>query len=123
MNKTEIITTSTGKIQGYISEGIQIFKGIPFAEPPIGDLRFKPPVKKEPWEDVLEATEYGPYAYQGYSPLEEMLNQKVDEDEDCLYLNIWTPSPDNKKRPVMVWVHGGSFITGGGAVPIYEGSY
>ena len=121
MNKTEIITTSTGKIQGLISEGIQIFKGIPFAEPPIGDLRFKPPVKKKPWEDVLEATEYGPYAYQGFTPL-EMFVREIQEDEDCLSLNIWTPSLDDKKRPVMVWIHGGAFVTGGGAVPIYDGS-
>ncbi|KKN30997.1 hypothetical protein LCGC14_0828460 [marine sediment metagenome] len=119
--KTEIINTSTGKIQGYISDGIQIFKGIPFAEPPIGDLRFKPPVKKQPWEGVLEATEFGPYAYQGFTPL-EMFVQEVKEDEDCLCLNIWTPSPDDKKRPVMVWIHGGAFVTGGGANLTYDGS-
>ena len=122
MDKTKIIETKSGKIQGYIQEGLHIFKGIPFAEPPIGSLRFSPPLGKKPWEGILETTEYGPYAFQGYSPLEEMFPQDIQENEDCLTLNVWTPAIDSIKRPVMVWIHGGAFVTGSGAVPIYDGS-
>ncbi len=64
MNKTDVIETKSGKIQGYIDNGIHVFKGIPYTEPPIGDLRFKPPADKRPWNGVLDATEYGPYAFQ-----------------------------------------------------------
>ncbi|MFX1323799.1 MAG: carboxylesterase/lipase family protein [Promethearchaeota archaeon] len=122
MDKTKIIETKSGKIQGYVQGGLQIFKAIPFAEPPIGSLRFSPPVRKKPWEGVLETMKYGPYAFQGYSPLEEMFPQDIQESEDCLTLNVWTPATDSSKRPVMVWIHGGAFVTGSGAVPIYDGS-
>jgi len=120
MNKTEIIETESGKIQGYIQDKLQIFKGIPFAEPPIGALRFQPPVKKKAWDNIFKATEYGSYAFQGFSPLQ--VGQEIQESEDCLTLNVWTPATDNKKRPVMVWIHGGAFVTGGGVSPLYDGS-
>ena len=122
MNKTVIIETKSGKIQGYKENGIEIFKGIPYAEPPIDDLRFSPPVAKKQWDDVLDATEYGHCAYQGYTKLEDFTGKLQPESEDCLNLNIWTPSVDNKKRPVMFWIHGGSFIFGGGVDPMYNGS-
>jgi para-nitrobenzyl esterase len=122
MKKTEIIETKSGKVQGYVEDGVKIFKGIPFAEPPIGDLRFSPPLEKKPWKDIFDATEYGPYTLQGYTPLEDLLGKLEPQSEDCLTLNIWTPATDNRKRPVMVWIHGGAYITGGGATPIYDGS-
>jgi len=71
MKKTAIIETKSGKIQGYTENGLEIFKGIPYAEPPIGDLRFRPPVAKKTWDDVLDATKYGHCAFQAYSQLEE----------------------------------------------------
>ncbi|TFG28213.1 MAG: carboxylesterase/lipase family protein [Promethearchaeota archaeon] len=122
MNKTDIIETNSGKVQGYIKDGIQIFKGIPYAEPPIGDLRFRPPVSKKPWNNVLNASKYGPCAYQGYTQLEEWFGKLQPESEDCLNLNIWTPAADNKKRPVMFWIHGGAFIMGSGIDPMYDGT-
>jgi para-nitrobenzyl esterase len=122
MNKTEIVKTEIGKVQGFVSDGIQVFKGIPYAEPPLGDLRFRSPVAKKPWNDVLDAIGYGSCAYQGYSQLEEWFGKLQPESEDCLTLNIWTPATDNKKRPVMVWIHGGAFIMGGGVDPMYDGS-
>ena len=122
MNKTVIIETKSGKIQGYKENGIEIFKGIPYAEPPVEELRFSPPVAKKQWDDVLDATEYGNCAYQGYTQLEDFIGKLQPESEDCLNLNIWTPSVDNKKRPVMFWIHGGSFIFGGGIDPMYDGS-
>ena len=117
-----IIETKSGKVQGYIENDVDVYKGIPYAEPPIGDLRFSPPVMKKPWDGVLKAKEYSPFAFQGYSMLEDYFGKNEPESEDCLYLNIWTPVADNEKRPVMFWIHGGAFITGGGGVPIYDGS-
>jgi para-nitrobenzyl esterase len=117
-----IIETKAGKIQGYTQDGLEIFKGIPYAEPPIGDLRFSPPLPKKPWDNILDAKEYGHFAFQGYTMLEEYFGKLEPESEDCLFLNIWTPAIDNKKRPVMFWIHGGAFIMGGGGDPIYNGS-
>ncbi|MFX1281217.1 MAG: carboxylesterase/lipase family protein [Promethearchaeota archaeon] len=116
-----IIETKTGKIQGYRENGVEIFKGIPYAEPPIDALRFLPPVAKEPWDDVFKATEYGPCSFQGYTMLEEWFGKLEPESEDCLTLNIWTPAADDEKRPVMFWIHGGAFIMGGGTHEFYEG--
>ncbi len=122
MNKSDIIDTTYGKIQGYKENGLVIFKGVPYAEPPINELRFSPPVEKKPWDDVLDASEYGHCAYQGYSQLEDFTGKLQPESEDCLNLNIWTPNVDNKKRPVMFWIHGGAFIMGGGIDTMYDGS-
>lgn len=122
MNKTDIINTNSGKVEGYREKDLEIFKGIPFAEPPIGDLRFMAPVAKTPWGGLLNATEYGPCGFQGYSILEKYFGKLKPESEDCLNLNIWTPKADDKKRPVMVWFHGGAFIFGGGKNPLYDGS-
>ncbi|MHA1256237.1 MAG: carboxylesterase/lipase family protein [Promethearchaeota archaeon] len=122
MKKTELIETKSGKIQGYYENGLEIFKGIPYAEPPVGDLRLRPPVAKIPWNEALDATEYGPCSFQGYSQLEEWFGKPQPESEDCLNLNIWTPATDNKKRPVMFWIHGGAFTIGTGKDPMYDGS-
>jgi len=122
MEKSNIIETKTGKIQGYKEEGLEIFKGIPFAEPPIGKLRFSPPVSKQSWDGVLNTTEYGPCSFQGHSELEQYLGKLEPESEDCLSLNIWTPAGDSEKRPVMFWIHGGAFMIGGGTDPMYDGS-
>ena len=117
-----IVEVNCGKIKGYTENNLQIFKGIPYAEPPIGDLRFSPPQAKKHWNGVLEATEFGPCAFQGYTALEEIIGKLQPESEDCLTLNIWTPAIDNKKRPVMFWIHGGAFIFGGSRAPTYDGS-
>lgn len=119
---TIIIETESGKIKGYSKDNLQIFKGIPYAEPPIGPLRFSPPVPREPWSDVLDATNFGPYTVQGFNPLEMVFGKlPIKQDEaECLSLNIWTPAIDGK-RPVMVWIHGGGFLFGSGADPIYNG--
>ena len=122
MNKSEVVDTTSGKLQGYKEEGLVIFKGIPYAEPPVGDLRFSPPVEKKQWEGVFDATKYGHCAYQGYTQLEDFTGKLQPESEDCLNLNIWTPNTDDKKRPVMFWIHGGAFLMGGGIDPIYDGS-
>ena len=116
-----IIDTKSGKVQGYSDNGVEVYKGIPFAEPPIGDLRFQPPVAKEPWDGVLEATKYGSCSFQGSTQLEKWFGKLEPESEDCLTLNIWTPAADDVKRPVMFWIHGGAFIMGGGTHEFYDG--
>ncbi|NVM43346.1 MAG: carboxylesterase/lipase family protein [Candidatus Lokiarchaeota archaeon] len=122
MNKSDVIDTTSGQMQGYKEDDLVIFKGIPYAEPPIDELRFSPPVPKKRWDGVLEATKYGACSYQGYTLLEDFTGKLQPEGEDCLNLNIWTPNIDNKKRPVMFWIHGGAFIMGSGVDTMYDGS-
>ena len=90
MKKTEIINTKTGKLQGYIEEGVQIFKGIPYAEPPICELRLNTPKSKKPWNDVLQALDYKPVAPQP-PPYDDYFPPPPQEEADCLNINIWTP--------------------------------
>lgn len=132
--QSEIITgenvavtdTQSGKVRGYIHDGIYTYKGIPYATAE----RFKPAVKVQPWEGVRSSTMYGPVA-----PLLTPTTQVQDESEfvfdhdwgytseDCLRINIWTPSiDDNKKRPVLFWIHGGGFTAGSSQeLPSYHG--
>ena len=117
-----VVEVNCGKIKGYTENNLHIFKGIPYAEPPIGDLRFIPPQVKKPWNGVLETTEFGPCAFQGYTALEDITGKLQPESEDCLTLNIWTPAIDDKKRPVMFWIHGGAYIFGGSRSPAYDGT-
>ena len=119
MEKTEIIETLSGKIRGYKNDGLEIFKGIPYAARPIGDLRFKPPMS-DPWPGLLEAYDFGPECPQAIPPL-LMTPPNPQSEPDCLTLNIWTPSADDEKRPVMVWIHGGGFTVGSGR--LYDGSH
>ncbi|MFW9824709.1 MAG: carboxylesterase/lipase family protein [Candidatus Thorarchaeota archaeon] len=123
MEKTKIIETKYGKIQGYIEQGIKIFKGIPYTSPPVGDLRFKPPIPPEPWRRVRNATEFGPICPQPSDQTEKSkMKTPLEQDEaNCLTLNIWTPELDNEKRPVMFWIHGGGFEGGSSAEESYSG--
>ena len=106
MEKTKIVETKAGKIQGIKDGGIEIFKGIPYAERIVGDLRFKPLVPAKRFIGVYRATEFGPVSPQAISP--KLLGPPEPQSEpDCLTMNIWTPSSDQGKRPVMVWIHGG----------------
>ncbi len=122
------------KVEGGLISGTQsaahdvhIFKGIPFAAPPVGQWRWKEPQPVLTWKGVRECTAFGPSPMQN-SPVpmmmwtEEFMIPKEPISEDCLYLNVWTgaKSPD-EKRPVIVWIYGGGFGTGGSAVPIYDG--
>ncbi len=115
------IETGLGAIRGTTgpSEG-QIFLGIPFAAPPVGDLRFRHPIPPDGWSGVLEATTYRASAPQGQSVTPGMAAEGAIA-EDCLYLNVFTPGCDAQRRPVMVWIHGGAFTLGGASAPIYDG--
>ncbi len=116
MEENNIVETSYGKIRGYSRRGIIKFKGVPYAASPVGDLRFRAPAPVEPWIDVLDATNFGPIVPQPPPQIESRYVRNMPQDEaDCLTLNIWTSAIDDRKRPVMVWIHGGGFTGGSGA--------
>lgn len=117
-----IASTSYGQLRGDLSDGLQIFRGVPFAKPPVGALRFAAPEPPACWDGVREATAFGHGALQAESPVSQALAMEVpDTDEDCLYLNIWTPGVEGR-RPVMVWIHGGAFVIGSGSQDLYNGA-
>jgi para-nitrobenzyl esterase len=116
MEQESIVETSNGKIRGYGRRGIIKFKGIPYAASPAGNGRFKPPAPIDPWTGVRDVLEYGPIAPQPQSNLEKLFGgMRVQNEAECLTLNIWTPGVDSAKRPVMFFIHGGAFVTGTGA--------
>jgi len=105
-------TVKGGVVQGTVEDGIAVFRGIPFAAPPVGDLRWKAPQPVKPWEGVLAADKFAPSSIQ---PAVAWMGE-VPTSEDCLYLNIWTPAKSAKEKlPVMVWIYGGGFAFGGTA--------
>ena len=110
------VRTESGQVSGSGSDVIA-FKGIPFAAPPVGDLRWKPPQKAASWSGVRACTAFGDDPVQ--MPNIEVRGPKISED--CLTLNVWTPAPGAGKLPVMVWFYGGGFQLGSGSIPIYEG--
>jgi len=118
-----IAKTNCGNIKGIkVKENVLRFIGIPYAKPPVGALRFKAPVDPETWTGIKDATEFGPASIQPNDEGEAV--SMGAQSEDCLLLNIWTQGLDtNKKRPVMVWIHGGGFYTGGTNDPWYDGTF
>ena len=122
----EIVTidTPSGRLAGARSGQVACFKGIPFARPPVGALRWRAPEPLEPWAGVRDAANFGPICPQAPTQVEALLGVAVGEQsEDCLHLNIWTPACDDAKRPVMVWIHGGAFVLGAGSHGVYEGRW
>lgn len=116
-----IVQTTSGALLGREKGGVFQFNGIPYAAPATGPNRFKRAMPVEPWDDIREATRFGPAAPQ-ISGGGMTDNVQVRWNEDCLFLNICTPSVDQLKRPVLVWIHGGAYRSGQGAIPWYNGS-
>lgn len=111
----------TGGIdEGVVKDGIASFKGIPFAAPPVGKLRWRPPQPVKPWEGIRETVKFAPACLQ--APGMAYGVSFKEQSEDCLYLNIWTAAKSPVERlPVMVWIHGGGNIIGGASAPVYDG--
>jgi para-nitrobenzyl esterase len=136
--RTAVVKTTNGPVQGVVESGVQTFKGLRYAAPPVGPLRFMPPQKPKPWTAVADAERLGAasmqlrtggsaVSYPGnvgaalgqvFTPPDDLARQ----NEDCMFLNVWTPRlGGSKKRPVMVWFHGGGFNYGSGSWPAYDG--
>ncbi len=124
--KQPIVTTKCGKLEGLIENDMYVFKGIPYASPPVGNLRWMPPQPPESWSGIRPAKKYGKISPQNVMPMAANVPGMPDfskdfQDEHCLYLNVWTPGLDDARRPVIFWIHGGAFIIGAGNEPFLEG--
>jgi para-nitrobenzyl esterase len=118
-----LVETRRGPVRGVAEGGLAVFRGLPFARPPVGPLRFGPPEPPEPWSGVRDAARFGPSAAQNGALVGPLMSLGISRTgEDCLYLNIWTPGADRGGRPVLVWVHGGAFILGSGSQMLYDGA-
>jgi carboxylesterase type B len=117
-----VVTIADGQLQGHPDGTVSAFLGIPYAQPPVGPLRWAPPQKPTPWSGVFDASTFGKRCAQIADPT---LQTAASSDEDCLYLNVWTPNPSASKLPVMVWIHGGGNVGGSASdpVPFADGGY
>jgi len=116
------IAVATGQLRGQIANGVMTFKGIPYAAPPTGPMRWRPPAPPTPWQGVRDATNYGNDCMQARQDWDDRKFSGGPVSEDCLTLNIWAPTKlRGEGVPVMVWIHGGSFIAGSGAQALYDG--
>lgn len=120
-----VVSTACGAVRGVRKDGVLQWRGIPYAEPPLGPLRFLPPRPPVPWIGVRDGARFGPVAEQLRDPAAAMMSgigDKMPMSEDCLVLNVFSPAADGARRPVVVWIHGGAFIMGSGSQPLYNGA-
>jgi para-nitrobenzyl esterase len=118
-----IVETRSGKLQGIREDGLDVFKGIPYAAPPLGPLRWLAPRPVKPWSGTRPAATFGLIAPQDVrgTAIPGRMPSTEPQGEDCLALNIWTPAADDARRAVLVWIHGGAFVHGSGSSPIRPG--
>jgi len=114
-----VVETECGELEGVYERNLYTFKGVPYAAPPVGELRWLPPQPAVAWAGIRPATAYGAIAPQDTSVLPVLPSGPEAQSEDCLFLNIFSPGLDNAKRPVMVWIHGGAFSIGSGSTEMY----
>lgn len=127
--RTDVVATANGPVRGLAEDGLWVFKGLRYGAPPVGALRFRPPQRPQPWTTPADAVAYGAPAIQsGLGPGERRTSagdppapDEPASSEDCLFLNVWTPAADDRRRPVMVWLHGGGFANGSGGAAMYDG--
>ncbi|MDP9497251.1 MAG: carboxylesterase family protein [Actinomycetota bacterium] len=121
------VQTGAGALRGAHEGDVLVFRGVPYAAPPVGDLRFRPPQPVAPWDGERDATRAGLAPVQTAPPFQYVPGLDIyaglgPVGEDCLYLNVWTPAAEGAGRPVLVWVPGGAFIRGAGSQPVYDGA-
>lgn len=119
----DVVQTANGSVEGrgVQPSGVRIFRGIPFAQPPTGDLRWREPQPAKNWKGVRQAVDFGPRCMQARI-FDDMVFRSNGVSEDCLYLNVWTPAKSNRERlPVLVYFYGGGFVSGDGSEPRYDG--
>jgi para-nitrobenzyl esterase len=115
------VAVDSGALRGSAADGVLSWKGIPFAQPPVGDLRWRAPQPVMPWQGVRNATEYSHDCMQIPFP-SDAAPLGTEPAEDCLYANVWRPADAQKKLPVLVWIYGGGFVNGGASPPTYSGA-
>src|SRR5689334_4793315 len=117
-----VVKAPAGEVQGYAEGELRVFKGIPYAAPPVGPARWKPPAPAPRWPGAKDATQFGAACVQPTPRGQSIYSSDLGQtSEDCLTLNIWTPAKASK-APVFVWIHGGSLTTGSSKESLYDGA-
>jgi para-nitrobenzyl esterase len=117
-----VVNAPTGGVRGETQDGVNVYRGLPYARPPVGRLRWRPPAELAPWRGIRDATQFGPACVQpGGRPGSIYFEQLPAMSEDCLTLNIWAPA-NARNAPVFVWIHGGSLVSGSGRQTMYDGA-
>ncbi len=120
--QVRVVSVTGGRVEGVTADGVTSFKGIPFAAPPVGSLRWRAPQPVRLWSGIKKADHFAPSCMQDPSSLKQ-LGAPLTVSEDCLYLNVWTRAKSARERlPVMVWIYGGGFIEGSASWPLYDGT-
>lgn len=120
MTRALTVATAQGTVAGAVADGVYSWLGLPFAAPPVGDLRWRAPQPPAPWDGVRDATAFAPAAIQTFTTPSDL---RAPQSEDCLYLNVWSTNADTElKQPVMVWIHGGGNLWGAGSLPQFDGA-
>jgi para-nitrobenzyl esterase len=121
-----IVKTAYGQLAGVAKNGVNAYLGVPYARPPVGDLRWRPPAPPLPWQGVRDATHMGASCMQNtpapWGPFTPEYLYGEAHSEDCLFLNIWVPAKHDQPLPVLLWIHGGGYSGGSNSLPIYDGA-